>query len=517
MLAERKRRMIRTVIIDDEPLIREGLSAIIDWSGLGYVIVGTADNGINGYKAIVDNKAELAIVDIMMPDMTGLELVELLKRDNINCKIIFLTAYADFEYAKKSIELDVCYYLIKPLEEKELEDKLRIIAEIIRKEKRSHSLTNEKLLERLVHGDRDIIEGIKTRQFDSLSLDWRSYRLVVIQSEDTEGYALQNDYTSLDMGTVVNKRYGCALVFKLDGSIGILFDEENESKAFRAVSVMQRFIAGKYGMTPYMYVGDAVYSLEGIAGAYSTIKKYMQNRFLYGYKQIVMAKSAGLGKTEDGVTAKKIKAADLFDAMFTNDTNAIGLLLDEFRTYFILNRSNEEYIKLSYYNLYKDIHMLVLNRFPELNREAFGETDMLSQFTRMNSLQELHGFIKFNILTLAEKISGLVQDTPIGKIIDYIDRNLDQDLKIEKLAELMHYSCSHIGKMIKEELGENFNSYLNRKRIEKAQELLKQNVKISEVAERVGYKNSNLFFSYFKKINGCTPLEYKKSIGKTDL
>ena len=85
--------MIRTVIIDDEPLIREGLSVVIDWERLGYEIVGTADNGYNGYNTIIETKAEVAIVDIMMPDMTGLELVELLKKDNVNCKIIFLTAY----------------------------------------------------------------------------------------------------------------------------------------------------------------------------------------------------------------------------------------------------------------------------------------------------------------------------------------------------------------------------------------------------------------------------------------
>jgi len=511
---ERKRSMIRTVIIDDEPLIREGLSAIIDWGGLGYEIVGTADNGINGYKTIIEKKAELAIVDIMMPDMTGLELVELLKKDNINCKIIFLTAYADFEYAKKSIELDVCYYLIKPLEEKELEEKLKAIAEIIKKEKRNHSLANEKLLEKLVHGDKEIIEGIRTHQFSSLNLDWKCFRPVVIQADETESHELYNNYASIDMGSTVDKRYYSAQVFRLDGNIGILFDEENESKAFRAVSVMQKHIARKYSITPYMYVGDAVYSLDEISKAYSTIKKYMQNRFLYGYKQIVIAKSSEFDNIDHGIQAKKIKAVDLFDAIYTNDVKVIGMLLDEFKAYFICNRCNEEYIKLSYYNLYKDIHILVFSRFPEIEDDASVDTDLLSQFTRMNSLQELHGLIKYNILMLAEKISAVTQDTPIGKIIDYIDRNLDQDLKIEKLAELMHYSCSYIGKMIKEELGENFNSYLNRKRIEKAKELLKQNVKISEVAERVGYKNSNLFFSYFKKINGCTPLEYKKSLEK---
>lgn len=506
--------MIRTVIIDDEPLIREGLSVIIDWKGLGYEIVGTADNGYNGYRTIIETKAEVAIVDIMMPDMTGLELVELLKKDNINCKIIFLTAYADFEYAKKSIELDVSYYLMKPLEEKELEEKLKIIADIIKKEKKKHSLTNEKILEKLIHGDKDCIEGIKSRQLDTIDLNWSSFRLVVIQTEAQVGQELYNDYASLNLGELADKHYTAAYIFKLDGNIGILLQEENELKIFRAVSILQKNISNRYNIAPYIYVGDAVYAIDDIAITYSIIKKYMQNRFLFGYKHIVLAKSDEFGKPVDGPTAKKINAADFYDIIYLNDIEAIDKMLDDFRTYFIQNRSNEDYIKLSYYNLYKDIHVLMSKRFPKIGDMSSEETDMLSQFTKMNSLQELHGFIKYRILMIAEKISSAGLHSPIEKIIDYIDRNLDQDLKIEKLAEIMHYSCSHIGKMIKEELGENFNSYLNRKRIEKAKELLKQDMKISEVAEKVGYKNSNQFFTYFKKINGCTPLEYKRLLSK---
>ncbi|HHT87901.1 MAG TPA: response regulator [Clostridiales bacterium] len=504
--------MIRTVIIDDEPLIREGLSVVIDWERLGYEIVGTADNGYNGYNTIIETKAEVAIVDIMMPDMTGLELVELLKKDNVNCKIIFLTAYADFEYAKKSIELDVCYYLMKPLEEKELEDKLQIISDIIKKEKRNTILTNEKILEKLVHGDKDIIEGINSGQFDSININWDSFRLAVIQAEETDSKELYNNYAALDLGDTADKYYKGTYVFRLDGNIGILLHEENESKIFRAVTILQKHIKRTYNITPYIYVGDAVNTIDEIANTYTIIKKYMQNRFLYGYKQIVLAKADEFKKTEDDIAVRKIRAADLYDAVCLNNIKAINTMLDDYREYFIHNRCNEEYIKLSYYNLYKDVYVLICNRIPEIAEASSEETDLLSQFTMMNSLQELHGFIKYKILLLSEKISSINLNTPIKKIIDYIDRNLDQDLKIEKLAELMHYSCSHMGKMIKEELGENFNSYLNRKRIEKAKELLQQDIKISEVAEKVGYKNSNLFFTYFKKINGCTPLEYKKSI-----
>lgn len=504
--------MIRTVIIDDEPLIREGLSLIIEWERLGYEIVGMADNGYNGYNTIIETKAEVAIVDIMMPDMTGLELVELLKKNNIKCKIIFLTAYADFEYAKKSIELDVCYYLIKPLEEAELEEKLLIISDMIMKEKRYLSFTKEKVLERLVHGNKEVIEGLKKQQFESVDLIWDSFRLILIQYDEKGSQELYNYYVALDLANEVDKCFEDSHVFKLDGNIGILLYEENESKIFRAVSILQKHIVKQFGITPYLYVGHVTYALEDICKSYSIIKEYMQNRFLHGYKKIILTDPTEFDDLEDSITVKKIRATDIYDAIYLNDINRINIMLDDYRASFIINRNNEEYIKLSYYNLYKDIVSLIKHRVPELEDAMSEENDLLSRFTMTTSLQELHGFIKYKILLLAEQINSIGLDSPIGKTIDYIDRNFDQDIKIEKLAELMHYSCSYIGKMIKDELGESFNSYLNRKRIEKAKELLGQNMKISDVAEKVGYKNSNLFFSYFKKAVGCTPLEYKKSL-----
>lgn len=501
--------MIRTVIIDDEPLIREGLCLVIDWERLGYEIVGTADSGYNGYNTIIETRAELAIVDIMMPDMTGIELVALLKENNVNCKIIFLTAYADFEYAKKSIELDVCFYLMKPLEETELEEKLMIISDIIKKEKRDLNLAKEKVLERLIHGNKEVIEGINKRQFEAINLNWKCFRLILIQDEDSQ--ELYNYYAALDLSIEVDKCFEDAHVIKLDGNIGILLHEINESKIYRAVSILQKHIEKRYAITPYIFVGYVVNSIEDICNTYSVIKKYMHNRFLYGYKKIVLTNSTEYEEAENKSTVRHIQAADLYDAICINDVGIINNILDNYRTNFIIERSNEEYIKLSYYNLYKDILALLRNRIPELEEATTEKADLLSQLTMINSLQELHGFINYKILLLSEQVASIGLTSPIGKIIDYIDRNLDQDLKIEKLAELMHYSCSHIGKMIKEELGESFNSYLNRKRIERSKELLKQDMKISEVAKKVGYNNNNLFFSYFKKINGCTPLEYKKS------
>jgi two-component system, response regulator YesN len=503
--------MIKTVIIDDEELIREGLSLIIEWEKMGFEISGVADNGYDGYKTIIETKAELAIVDIMIPDMTGIELAELLKKNNVNCKIIFLTACADFEYAKKSIELDVCFYLLKPLEESELTEKLHAISDMIKKERHKSDMTKEIVLQKLVYGNNEVIEGIQNHHFGSINMNWDNYRLIVLQEDRME----QSDFNHVsglsELIHSIEASFKDSYVFKIDGLLGVLTHNITEIQIFRIFTSLQKDIFAKHNYFPYIYVGDVIKELDNIKNIYSIIKKFMHTRFLYSYKKHVRCSNNELKKISNKVSMPSLNLPDLFDAIYAKNENKINKIVDDYKSYHINNQSTEEFIKLNYYNLYKEILILIKNRIPEVLEEWKEETDILSQLTKISSFQELNGFIKYKFLLMSEKVALLVPDTPIKKIIDYIDRNYDQNIKIEKIAEIMHYSCSYVGKMIKEELGESFNSYLNRKRIEKSKELLLHTSKISEVAEKVGYQNTNLFYIYFKKITDYTPMEFRKA------
>lgn len=128
--------MYKVVIIDDEPIIVEGLSRMIDWKKYGCVIVGTANDGLEGTELIREKKPDILFSDIAMPGMDGLKMIAGLKSEFPNMLITILTGYRDFEYAQEAIRLGVTRFLLKPSKLEEIEEAMNFMTEKLSKLKR---------------------------------------------------------------------------------------------------------------------------------------------------------------------------------------------------------------------------------------------------------------------------------------------------------------------------------------------------------------------------------------------
>lgn len=117
--------MIRVMVIDDEPTARKLLISSVDWNGLGMEIAGEASNGIEAINVIDDLEPDIAFVDISMPFMNGIDFSKIAVQRYPNLKIIILSAFDDFEYARECIKLPVVDYLLKPIDEEEIEKALK--------------------------------------------------------------------------------------------------------------------------------------------------------------------------------------------------------------------------------------------------------------------------------------------------------------------------------------------------------------------------------------------------------
>lgn len=117
--------MIKVLIVDDEPKLREGLRSLIPWEDEGYTVVATAANGFEAIEKYNTFAPKLVVADIRMPGMDGLELIAELRRQNAKCHVLILSGYADFEYAKRAISNRIDGYLLKPVDEDELISYLR--------------------------------------------------------------------------------------------------------------------------------------------------------------------------------------------------------------------------------------------------------------------------------------------------------------------------------------------------------------------------------------------------------
>jgi two-component system, response regulator YesN len=123
--------LFSVLIVDDEEDIREGLKTIIDWEKEGFKIAGLAENGVQALEFYKNNKPELIITDIKMPGMDGLEFVRQLRAFDSEVKILIISGYNDFSYAKKAMKYGVNSYLLKPVDIEELGRELGCIREEI--------------------------------------------------------------------------------------------------------------------------------------------------------------------------------------------------------------------------------------------------------------------------------------------------------------------------------------------------------------------------------------------------
>lgn len=129
--------MYKVLIVDDEPIIVEGLRKIVDWEKYNCVVVGTASSGKEGLEMTEKYQPDILFTDIRMPGMDGLTMIAALRSEHRNMQIVILTGYRDFEYARTALNLGVFRYLVKPSKMKELDEAMKSLTERLDKLGRS--------------------------------------------------------------------------------------------------------------------------------------------------------------------------------------------------------------------------------------------------------------------------------------------------------------------------------------------------------------------------------------------
>lgn len=117
--------MTKVLIVDDEKYVRMGIKSDTDWALIGCEVVGEACNGLEALEVAEKERPDLVVSDIRMPKMDGIELAEKLIEKYPNIKVIFLTAYNEFEYARQAVRIGVSDYLLKPFSDGELEGSIQ--------------------------------------------------------------------------------------------------------------------------------------------------------------------------------------------------------------------------------------------------------------------------------------------------------------------------------------------------------------------------------------------------------
>lgn len=135
--------MIRIVVVEDEILVKKGLILTTDWQKYGCEVVGDASNGLEGIEKITKMKPDIVITDVRMPGLDGIEMIGRLKSKGIKPEFIIISGYSEFEYARQAVKLGVKDFLVKPIEDEDLELALKNTCEAVRDKQRINKIQNK--------------------------------------------------------------------------------------------------------------------------------------------------------------------------------------------------------------------------------------------------------------------------------------------------------------------------------------------------------------------------------------
>lgn len=512
----------KAILVDDERIILEGISKVVDWEALNIELVDTARNGIEAFEKIAQHEPHIVISDIKMPGMDGLSLVKKVREEYPSTQFILLSGFSDFEYARTAMQYGVKNYLLKPCNELKLkeallevinrlsavEDQKKFINNLRENVEKAKPFIKAQLLTELVSGNVDSKKdyGYYQELFDH-DLTHKEVRLILIQLEGEFDYehlfAIRKIGTEILISPELNTSIGEYVLFLVEDK------EEEENLQQKIERIRERFFQ-YYKMDTTIALSDKG-NIRNVRTLYLEALECLKHRFYLG---------------EGSIITKG-------DILPRNNDLIIGTLVDEQQVSMLIKSGNSKEVKEEVATFFEKLADLR----PEMNMaksyclQLFltiiqtGEADRvqtylegLSTIMKMNTVQQMREYIE----QVASEITNdyyqrfkSKQSAVVQKVIRIMNEQLgNPDLSLKQVANTMLYmNADYLGKVFKQETGERFSSYLTKLRIKKAIEHISEmeDVKIVNLADMIGFGDNPQYFSQvFKKYTGYTPTEYRR-------
>ncbi|WP_042203778.1 response regulator [Paenibacillus camerounensis] len=514
--------MIKVLIVDDEPKLREGLRSLIPWEDEGYTVVATAANGFEALEKYSTFAPKLVVADIRMPGMDGLELITELRRQNAKCHVLILSGYADFEYAKRAISNRIDGYLLKPVDEEELISYLREMRVTIGQEEMLNVLQNvveensrELWLRGLFQPGPGDISALEAA--GKLKLQGSSEVVLLKLLNPAKGEEGKEDRVRSELERHWQPEE--AEYFSLPPYAGLLLKEPLQDDAARAAlrQELDRVIL-REGLDYYAASGGIAADPERIAASYSAARTLLEQAF-FGHREILSggfmehwAEAAEEPETEPGEhgESERDEEMELLLAVETGSTEILSPLVKQMIGKLVEARHDEFHIKNNLIRIISSIIARLEAANPEVRALVSDNPSPASDVYNSFFLSDIHRMMADYLEHLAGQLNSGGRGDEIKRITDLIQRRYNENLKLGMLAQIFNYNSAYLGKMFKNQIGEHFNTYLDKVRIEKAKQFLAQGMKVYEVAERVGYMNADYFNAKFRKYVGVSPSAFRK-------
>jgi len=501
--------MYRVMIVDDEPLIREGLRTIIDWEEHGFLVADAAADATEALRKLSEVAPHLMIVDIRMPGMDGLKLLQTVQEQYRPCpRFLILSGHADFEYARAALQLKVEGYLLKPIDEDELTKYLAKIKETFQEERSEDSGRWSR--ESAILKSLSVEEGASS---EAGGLNWASCEVVLVK-------LLARGEIEASAFAGIKKRLiekfdlaGEGAVFSADPFLGILLKDPLERTSARGRAY--RLIAGaceEIGTDFDAASGGAVSEMALLRRSYEKAHSLMKRRFLFAGGRIVTSEPEIPVPAVDATVVAELEEK-LILALDAGNSEVAEAVLRQLGASWLAAGAPEQEIKAGFAARMSSVLSKLSHIRPDIREYVPTLDPELASLYAEYRYDRLIAKLSSICSKVSDKLrgAGVGPDKQVQRMIELIQRNSSENLKLESLAEVLGYNSSYLGKLFKNATGDYFNTYLDKVRIEKAKEMLRQGKKVYQVAELVGYANVDYFHAKFRKYVGSSPVAYRKN------
>ena len=504
---------MKLLIVDDEKVIRETISRRIPWQSLGIDVVKTASNGLEAYDIIMDEYPDIVMTDIKMPGLSGLQLIQRIKKVHPDVEFIILSGYGEFEFAREAMQYGVHHYLLKPCKEEQIVESVRKTMDQISKKRLSGILTPNDISRN--HMENTMILNIINE--------------LAAQDSDSENEDFFRPYEKfMDFDHIPYEL--CYLYF---------LDENSLPDAIKQIELFRQSQASRIRFHMLYVHQTMVIFFPSYCLQYDNLDTYMENLSLPS-QQIAIQYQRIRFNSLKLLLEQIVGKVKRYEAVSYNDNGTL-ITICNYRTII------REIERLSA-NIYLDDQEAAEKAMDCLFTQLYRISDPVflkqllssiimqasSKCLHYSSLEATEFLVALNPLTDTARI--MEQCVPALRIIyqkyhsthsrggslstaidEYVRRNLsDSNLSLKWIAEnILYMHVDYVSKRFFKETGQKFSKYLTDLRIQKAKELLMgtEKDKIQNIAELVGCGNNPQYFSQlFRKTTGMTPSAYIKYI-----
>lgn len=535
---------IKVFLVEDEMVIRRGIKNSIDWEKEGYIFCGEASDGELAYPMIIKEKPDILITDIRMPFMDGLELCKLVKKELPNIKILILSGYDEFDYAKEAIRLGVTEYLLKPISSGKLLEALNGVSESIRREKEDKDLVRkymeemrentehekQKFFEQMIAGNLSMADALETGKKYEMNLSAGMYNLLLFRftlgEENRKSGELLGEAEYAIEKLTERLEYVFEFQRGVEGWAFLLMadNEEQMSERVKELSKDLEEIMKNYSTIAYFGgIGQPVARLRELEESFREAERALAARFTMELNRIISVEDIRMAQNVDTLDDIEItsfgeieKTRTMLEKFLNNGAEDE---IDEFVDVYI-NELPEENLKSVLMRQYiiMDAYIVMMSfceKIEGIEGEMQAQSEELKNSMKTSqTLEEIKNYIRM----LLKKIIG-VRDTISGRrYSDIIEIAKDQirktymsdEISLNTIAAEVGMSPSYFSSIFSKEMGKTFVEYLTEIRMDRAKELLMcSSMKTSEIGYEVGYKDPHYLSYIFKKTQNCTPKEFR--------